>query len=593
MKGGPYIIEREFFRELREENGYYVDKTFFIEQFLLDPAHPQRSREQGTTTVFLRPRRFGKTMFLTMLDSFFNIRKDNRKLFEGLAVSANRELCEKWMNRYPVIYLNLQNAQGDDFADALTSLGFAITDVLREPKKLSGTSAEYKEAFRKIAYRKADRDLLQKSLRLLTAALAEHYQKPVILLIDEADVPVAKGAEFGYYEEMDEFMRGFYRETLVDNPALQFAFLLGRMRMTGEEVLCSGAAKAETYGLEDRKYSDLFGFTEEELDRLLQETGYVDAKEDIREWYGGYHLGGRKIFSPWSLMRYLGDLQFERLHDKKASARPKSNWDDTSDAARYLRFLILNGTWFGDDIVTLLAGVPPVHDWDTSPFCAALVADQENIWSWVHVTGFLTAAGQTSSGFSMAIPNREIYELLFDGYGYWFRNYVHWEARDALKDAIWKGNGELLVQMLEEIPRKHLVPPMYVGGEKAVCPGRSKEETGYLGLLAGFLMDTCSTDLSLLDKGTICIRSIDRLTQWNYKYKQALVMEIRQSQNEEDDLAALAEERLAHASESVQAKSLEEEPFDLVLYWGVAFCRTRDKSSCVARARVAKNPSSR
>ena len=292
MKGGPYIIEREFFRELREENGYYVDKTFFIEQFLLDPAHPQRSREQGTTTVFLRPRRFGKTMFLTMLDSFFNIRKDNRKLFEGLAVSANRELCEKWMNRYPVIYLNLQNAQGDDFADALTSLGFAITDVLREPKKLSGTSAEYKEAFRKIAYRKADRDLLQKSLRLLTAALAEHYQKPVILLIDEADVPVAKGAEFGYYEEMDEFMRGFYRETLGDNPALQFAFLLGRMRMTGEEVLCSGAAKAETYGLEDRKYSDLFGFTEEELDRLLQETGYVDAKEDIREWYGGYHLGG-------------------------------------------------------------------------------------------------------------------------------------------------------------------------------------------------------------------------------------------------------------------------------------------------------------
>ena len=289
------IINTDNFARTRLGNGYYVDKTGFLEKFLRAPAD---------ATLFTRPRLFGKTMFLSMLEEFFDIAKDSRKLFEGLAVSSNRELCAQWMNRYPVICLSLRNVAGRNFADALASFSYRIASLFGHHSEILSSekiSARDRMLFEDIINQSATEAGLRNSLKILTRILTEYYQKQPIVLVDDYDAPIARAAENGYYDEMLDFLHGFLSAGLKTNwDNLKFGIITGRLHIP----LQSGLNNLDVDDLTTTcRYADVFGFTQGEVDKLLCDVGFSEKREVFRDWYGGYRLGDKtEVYSPWSTM---------------------------------------------------------------------------------------------------------------------------------------------------------------------------------------------------------------------------------------------------------------------------------------------------
>ena len=285
------IINMDDFARTRKENGYYVDKTGFLEKFQRAPAE---------ATLFTRPRLFGKTMFLSMLAEFFDIAKDSRKLFEGLAVSSNRELCAQWMNRYPVICLSLRNVAGRNFADALASFSYRIASLFGHHSEILSSakiSTRDRMLFEDIINQSATEAGLRNSLKILTRILTEYYQKQPIVLVDDYDAPIARAAENGYYDEMLDFLHGFLSAGLKTNwDNLKFGIITGRLHIP----LQSGLNNLDVDDLTTTcRYADVFGFTQGEVDKLLCDVGFSEKREVFRDWYGGYRLGDKtEVYSP-------------------------------------------------------------------------------------------------------------------------------------------------------------------------------------------------------------------------------------------------------------------------------------------------------
>lgn len=278
------LIGAEKFSELRKDNYYYIDKTGFLNSFL-----PLSAKVH----LFTRPRRFGKTLFLSMLAEFFDITRDSRSLFEGLAVSRNTALCKEWMNQYPVISLSLKGVGGASFEDAFAKFRNQIMKCVARYHALYEDPAVNpldRMWLNEIQQQKADKSVLAEALCTMSRALAAYYKRPAIILVDEYDVPVAKAAENGYYDEMIDFERDFLCSALKTNDDLIFGVLTGCLRITRESIF-TGLNNIKCYDIADGDYADVFGFTQGEVDTLLADAGLSSKREEVRAWYDGYRFG--------------------------------------------------------------------------------------------------------------------------------------------------------------------------------------------------------------------------------------------------------------------------------------------------------------
>jgi len=312
-------VGSESFREIRENDYCYVDKTGFIEEFLTSSF--------VKFSLITRPRRFGKTLMMNMLYEFFDITRDSKAIFEGLAISKNKALCGKWMNQYPTVFITLKDVEGLAFYDALTFYADAIGALCAQNKYLYDSprvEERDKEKLRELESTH-DKNLLAISLLILVRALHAHWGKPVIVLIDEYDLPLSRAQENGYYREMVSFIRSMLGAVLKDYTILQFGILTGGLRISKESIF-SGLNNFACYDIADFDFDDKFGFTSQEVDELLAAAGCSAKKDEIKEWYDGYRFGDNKeIYCPWSIMNYVSDVLAE------PDTPPQAYWLHTSD----------------------------------------------------------------------------------------------------------------------------------------------------------------------------------------------------------------------------------------------------------------------
>lgn len=343
--GNPNIpVGISDFKEIRENNNYYIDKSGFISELLTDGA--------AKVTLITRPRRFGKTLGMSMLYYFFNVRNESQKLFEGLEISRNHELCEKWLNKWPTIFLTFKDIDGLDFASAYDQLVFTISDLYQKYSFLLESEEideEDRKRFKLLKSGEGSKILVIRSLSLLMRLLENYYHKQMILLIDEYDVPIAKASSKGYYQQMLEIIRGMMSTALKDNTSLKFAVITGCLQIAKESIF-TGTNNFVTDTIANTGFNEYFGFTQQEVNKILEDTGTVQYAKQMKEWYDGYHMGEIDVYCPWDVMNYLRELQ------RNPKAQPVSYWKNTSDNAIIRSFIDFAGNSITDKMETLLSG---------------------------------------------------------------------------------------------------------------------------------------------------------------------------------------------------------------------------------------------
>ena len=320
------------FEKIREERCYYVDKTALIREFLEKGA--------AEVTLITRPRRFGKTLALSMMASFFDIRRDSRPIFEGLEILSERQLCAKWMNQWPVVFLSFKNVDGMDFSYAYGQLEYEISCLFEKHRYLlesKNISVPEAELFEKIRNRQGSAVEVSRSLQLLMQLLNRYCGKKVILLLDEYDVPLSKASTYNYYSEMLEIIRAMMITSLKDNDTLQFAIVSGCLKVSKESIF-TGANNFVSDTITASRLDEYFGFTQKDLDRILRDAGAEKHMEEVKRWYDGYHFGECDVYCPWDVMNYLRDLQ------KNPEAKPVEYWRNTSDNAIIRSFIDYAGS---------------------------------------------------------------------------------------------------------------------------------------------------------------------------------------------------------------------------------------------------------
>ena len=436
------------FEEIRKNGYYYIDKSGLIGELL--------SRTGTKVTLITRPRRFGKTLGMSMLENFFDIRRDSRALFEGLEIAGDQALCDVWMNRYPTIFVSFRQVDGLDFTGAYDMLTWVISELYKEHRYLLdsdriGTSD--KEIAKQLEWGQASLKDTKGSLLLLTRMMQQHYGKPVILLIDEYDVPVAKANSNGYYAEMLDVMKGLL-QALKDNQALQFAVVTGCLKIAKESIF-TGTNNFVSDTITNSRLNEYFGFVQSEVDQLLKDAGVTEQADSIRRWYDGYHFGDFDVYCPWDVMNYMLELQ------RDPKAKPISYWKNTSDNAIIRSFIDYAGSTITNKLEILMAGGCIVQRVDENLTYDYLHASEDNLWSTLYLTGYLTRAreadykGEVPDGMvALMIPNAEIREIFETTVIRWFDDSTKKWNRSALFDAVWRGDSEGMTKEMNALLRR-------------------------------------------------------------------------------------------------------------------------------------------
>ena len=436
------------FEEIRKNGYYYIDKSGLIGELL--------SRTGTKVTLITRPRRFGKTLGMSMLENFFDIRKDSRALFEGLEIARDQALCDAWMNQYPTIFVSFRQVDGLDFTGAYDMLTWVISELYKKHRYLLdsdriGTSD--KEIAKQLEWGQASLKDTKGSLLLLTRMMQQHYGKPVILLIDEYDVPVAKANSNGYYEEMLDVMKGLL-QALKDNQALQFAVVTGCLKIAKESIF-TGTNNFVSDTITNSRLNEYFGFVQSEVDQLLKDAGVTEQADSIRRWYDGYHFGDFDVYCPWDVMNYMLELQ------RDPKAKPISYWKNTSDNAIIRSFIDYAGSTITNKLEILMAGGCIVQRVDENLTYDYLHASEDNLWSTLYLTGYLTRAreadykGEVPDGMvALMIPNAEIREIFETTVIRWFDDSTKKWNRTALFDAVWRGDSEGITKEMNALLRR-------------------------------------------------------------------------------------------------------------------------------------------
>ena len=397
----------ENFEEIRKSGFYYIDKTRLIEQLL---------QNWGKVNLFTRPRRFGKTLNMSMLKSFFEIGTDS-SLFEGLYISNNTELCNEYMGKYPVIFLSLKGVDGLTFSKSKEMLSEIIKEeadrhyYLKNSEKLT---QEDRISFQSILT--GTDENIENSLKTLSRFLYKHYDRKTIIIIDEYDVPLGKAFQNGYYKEMVALIKGIFGQALKTNDFLQFAILTGCLRISKESIF-TGLNNFEVLSILNVQYDECFGFTDAEVRKILKDYGLSAHYADMKEWYDGYRFGNTDIYCPWDVIRYSKSLCMDE------EAKPEDFWSNSSGNAIVRRFIDKADASTKNEIERLIAGEYIEKEISQELTYEELDDKIENLWSVLFTTGYLTQQGRTDDDrYRLAIPNKEIRNLFIKKVREWFRD---------------------------------------------------------------------------------------------------------------------------------------------------------------------------
>lgn len=539
------------FKEICKNGYYYVDKTFLIKELLKTTA--------TKVTLITRPRRFGKTMAMSMLATYFDIRENSQDLFDGLEISKETDLCKEWMNQWPVVFLSLKDIDGLNFEDAYERLVVQISNLYKNYTYLleyDKIDPDDRQIFLDLKAGKAEKAQVFQALRTLMRMLQIYHQKKVILLLDEYDVPIAKASSNGYYNQMLDVMKGIMSTALKDNTSLQFSVVTGCLRIAKESVF-TGTNNFVTDSITDSRYNEFFGFTQAEIDQILEDADAGKHAESVKYWYDGYHFGNVDVYCPWDLMNYLCDLQ------RNPEAKPDSYWKNTSDNAIIRSFIDYAGSSITKKLETLLAGGYIVEQIDESLTYDYLHSSEENLWSILYLTGYLTTVREEDLSTSvpdglsaLAIPNAEIQEIFETTVMKWFSDSAKTWSRQILFDAVWKNDCELLTQEMNKLLRKTISYHDY-------------KEDFYHAFLAGIFAGAGYSVESNKEHGEgrsdIVVSDIvnGRVAVFEVKKSDALA-----------DLTSDCESALAQIDDRMYAKEFEDD-YDEVLCYGISFFKKR------------------
>ncbi len=464
----------ENFEEIRKFGFYYIDKTKLIEQLV---------ETGGKVTLFTRPRRFGKTLNMSMLRAFFETGADTT-LFDGLYIAGNKEICEQYMGKYPVIFLSLKSVEGLSYEDAR----YRITELagreaqrfsfLSESDKLSDNEKERYQAIVALHNGKysMDENILTSSIYILSHLLHRHYGQKTVILIDEYDVPLDKAFQNGYYREMVSLIRGLFGMALKTNDSLQFAVLTGCLRISKESIF-TGFNNFEVLSVLNVPYDESFGFTDNEVEKLLDDYTFSDHYPEVKEWYDGYHFGNTDIYCPWDVIRYCKSLCAD------PNAMPEDFWSNSSGNAIVRRFIDKADVQTKNEIERLIAGECIEKEISLELTYDELDKSIENLWSVLFTTGYLTHQGRTESGkYRLTIPNREIKNLFIKKIREWFSDVSRNDGKklEEFSNAFLEKNPE----KIEQIFGDYLWNTISI---RDTAVAKEKKENFYHGILLGLL----------------------------------------------------------------------------------------------------------
>lgn len=538
------------FAEIRKNKYYYIDKTGLIEELLKTTA--------TKVTLITRPRRFGKTLGMSMLENFFDIRKDSKLLFDGLEIANQQALCEKWMNQYPVIFLSLKSVDGNDFSTAYSQLAYEIGALYKEHEYLLESPVlgeEEKKLFWQIKERQAGKIEIMRSLQILSQLLNKHYKKEVILLINEYDVPIAKATSNGYYKEMLEIMKGLM-QALKDNLSLRFAVITGCLKIAKESIF-TGTNNFVSDTITDTRLNEYFGFVQSEVDQILKDAGFTDKADLVKKWYDGYRFGDFDVYCPWDVMCYLRDLVY------KPEAKPASYWRNTSDNSIIRSFIDYAGSSITNKLENLMDGGYIIQKIDENLTYDYLHSSEDNLWSMLYLTGYLTQKkgieyrGELPEGtVALTIPNEEIRYIFETTISKWFDESAKKWNREALFDAVWSGDSESITREMSTLLRRTISYHDY-------------REDFYHAFLSGIFTGAGYQVQSNKEHGegrsdiVVCDSLNGRVAIFEAKRTKVL-----------KDLETECDKALRQIDERMYAKDFED-AYDQVLCYGIAFFKKR------------------
>lgn len=552
------------FRKLRESHFYYVDKTRLIEQLLLNWSE---------VTLFTRPRRFGKTLNMSMLKSFFDIGTD-KALFDGLYISGNKELCDEYMGKYPVIFLSLKGVEGLTYEEAFEAfvriMGKEVNRVsfLADSDKLTQIEREQYKGLTIIKNGRLafDKEKLISSLQLLSQLLYKHYGKKVVILIDEYDVPLDKAFQNGYYNEMVSLIRGLFGQALKTNEFLQFAVLTGCLRISKESIF-TGLNNFKVMSITDSRFDEQFGFTDSEVKKLLSDYGMDSHFDEVKEWYDGYHFGRADVYCPWDVINHADHLRDD------SDAKPQTYWINSSGNSLVRRLINRADSSTKDEIERLIAGeaIEKVIRLDLT--YDEIENSIDNIWSVLFTTGYLTKIGEVklpdseSYAYMLVIPNKEVREVFVLQIQEWFKAVVanDNDAMKLLSKAILDKDEEILARQL------NIVMGRMISILDTKAPDDMKENF-YHGLLLGLLRGSNPDWLIKSNR-----ESGDGFSDILIKPENpdlGIVIEVKYAK-EFKGLDAACDAAMAQIKQKRYDETLRDEGRCDILAYGIAFCRKR------------------
>ena len=545
----------ENFEEFSKEDFYYVDKTMFLAELL---------QNWGKVNLFTRPRRFGKTLNMSMLKCFFEIGTD-KSLFDGLRIAENKELCAEYQGQFPVIFISLKSVDGLTFASAAAALRTVIgreasrLQFLRDSDKLSD---EEKALYRQLVqtgtaqggiYAMTD-EALSASLNTLSQLLAKHYGRKVVILIDEYDVPLDKAFQGGYYDEMVSLIRNLFGNALKTNDSLQFAVLTGCLRISKESIF-TGLNNLKVHTIADPRYEEYFGFTDADVDEMLAFYGLTAHKQVMRNWYDGYAFGKVSVYCPWDVINYCDLL----LADP--AAEPENYWANTSGNGIIRRLLQKADQTTRDEVEQLINGETIVKTVRQELTYRDIEDSIDNIWSVLYSTGYLTSKGRLpGKQMKLALPNREVWELFIDLVKDWFREETRADTSriNRFCAAFPKGDVATIQDMLHD----YLWDSISV---RDTAVRSNMKENFYHGMLLGLLQSqeswivrsNAETGIGYSD---ISVATPDRL---------GMVIELKYA--EDGNLERACAAALSQIEEKKYAEGLQRRGVKKILKYGIAF----------------------
>ena len=547
----------ENFEEIRQLGFYYIDKTRLIEQLL---------QGWGKVTLFTRPRRFGKTLNMSMLKSFFEIGTD-KSLFDGLYISGNKELCDEYMGKYPVIFLSLKGVDGLDFTTARRMLCAILKNEFDRHYYLKTSDAltdEDRTLFIKML--QGSDDNIEDSIRMLSKLLFKHFGQKAVILIDEYDVPLDKAFQNGYYKEMVSLIRGLFGQALKTNEFLQFAVLTGCLRISKESIF-TGLNNFKVMSITDSRFDEQFGFTDGEVRKLLSDYGMDSHFDEIKEWYDGYHFGRADVYCPWDVINHVDHLRDD------SNAKPQTYWINSSGNSLVRRLINRADSSTKDEIERLIAGeaIEKVIRLD-------LTYDEidnsiDNIWSVLFTTGYLTKIGEVklpdseSYAYKLVIPNKEVREVFVLQIQEWFKAVVANEndTMKLLSRAILDKDEQQIARQL------NIVMGRMISILDTKAPDDMKENF-YHGLLLGLLRGSNPGWLIKSNR-----ESGDGFSDILIKPEDpdaGIIIEVKYAK-EIKGLDAACDAAMVQIKDKRYDEALRDEDRCDILAYGIAFCRKR------------------